>query len=134
MLALLVCLRAWSRAKPVPPTDHRFCVAPYSAEAIGVTAVFSSISGVIRYPDESILAALDVPARPREPVEGCPSSALSFCASPSDADLMNVIFDPEFLRRSALSLSPRDREHAERDDEIFGPSCARDLARELYSC
>ena len=45
---------------------------------------------------------------------GCPSDDLSFYDSSHDADWTLVIPDPILLQRSALSFSPRDREHAER--------------------
>ena len=72
-----------------------------------------------------------LPARAREPVAGCPRGVLSFCASPCNTDLTSVITAPEFLRRSALGSSVRGPEHAVRDDELVGPSCARDSTVEF---
>ena len=94
-------------------------------------AAVPSIGGVIRYPGEIILGAPRLPAHAREPVAGCPRGVLSFCASPCNTDLTSVITAPEFLRRSALGSSVRGPEHAVRDDELVGPSCARDSTVEF---
>ena len=94
-------------------------------------AAVPSIGGVIRYPGEIILGAPWLPAHAREPVAGCPRGVLSFCASPCNTDLTSVITAPEFLRRSALGSSVRGPEHAVRDDELVGPSCARDSTVEF---
>ena len=96
-----------------------------------MTAAIPSIGGVIRYPGEIILGAPRLPAHAREPVAGCPRGVLSFCASPCNTDLTSVITAPEFLRRSALGSSVRGPEHAVRDDELVGPSCARDSTVEF---